>query len=259
MKRFVSRFVFLIGFAAAASTASAQQTGSLTVFYSPSGSSLEVPALTGPVPDSNPPAFKFTNDAHYGGIFGDTLLVKRVGVAGYFKWGTADDIPGGAVFTDEGLPGPQFNPTTGEKAHLLDVSGTFALIKTGAARLDATAGYFYLHAKPEISIANSYGGPSLGFRTKYIFANGLDVHGNLSIVPTFFVHGNVEHKLGDDSVIQYRLGADYGIGPHFGVSAGYDGFQLTGQALQPNPLIQYFGDTAAVTLSGFYFGGQAKW
>lgn len=46
---------------------------------------------------------------------------------------------------------------------------------------------------------------------------------------------------------------------HFGVSGGFDGFQLSGKALQPNPLIQYFGDTAAVTLSGFYFGGQVKW
>lgn len=259
MKRFITTLTLALGFAAVAATAQAQQEGSLTVFYSPAGSSLEVPALTGPVPSSNGTEFKFTNDAHYGGVFGDVLLVGRVGVAGYYKFGKADDIPGGAVFTPEGMPGPQFNPTTGEKARLLDASGTFALIKTGSARLDATAGYFYLYAKPEISKANSYGGPSLGFRTKYVFANGLDVHGNLSIVPTFFVHGNVEKSLEDDSVVQYRIGADYGITDNLGVSAGFDGFKLTGHAKQPNPLIQYFGDSAAVTLSGFYFGGQVKW
>ena len=115
MKRFVTTLTLALGFAAVAATAQAQQEGSLTVFYSPAGSSLEVPALTGPVPSSNGTEFKFTNDAHYGGVFGDVLLVGRVGVAGYYKFGKADDIPGGAVFTPEGMPGPQFNPTTGEK------------------------------------------------------------------------------------------------------------------------------------------------
>ena len=259
----MKRLVFSLALALAATLASApafaQQNGSLTVYYSPARSTLEVPALTGPVPGTNPPEFEFENDAQYGGFFGDALVFKRVGVAGYYKWGKANDIPGGAVFLPNGMPGPDFNPTTGEKARLMDVSGTFALVNTGKARLDATAGWFYLWAKPVISDANSYGGPSLGFRTKYVFDNGFDLHGSLSIVPTFFVHGNVEDSLDDDSVVQYRIGADYSIVRHFGVSAGFDGFKLTGKAKPGNPLIQFFGDSAVVTLSGFYFGGQVKW
>ena len=179
MKRLALTLFLALGIVAAAAPAHAQQQGSLTVFYSPSRSTLDVPALTGPVPGTNPPETEFENDAQYGGVFGDVLLYKRIGVAGYYKQGKANDIPGGAVFLPTGMPGPNFNPTTGEKARLTDISGTFALINTGKARLDATAGWFYLWAKPEISDANSYGGPSLGFRTKYIFDNGLDIHGNL--------------------------------------------------------------------------------
>lgn len=259
MKRPVLSVALVLAFAAASAPAFAQQAGSLTVFYSPARSTLDVPALTGPVPGTNPPETEFENDAQYGGFFGDTLVFKRVGVAGYYKWGTANDIPGGATFLPSGAPGPNFNPTTGEKARIMDLSGTFALINTGRARLDATAGWFYLWAKPVISDANSYGGPSLGFRTKYVFDNGLDLHGNLSIVPSFFVRGNVADALDDDSVVQYRIGADYSIVRHFGVSAGFDGFKLTGRAKPGNPLIQFFGDSAVVTLSGFYFGGQVKW
>ena len=190
--------------------AQAQETGSVTVFYSPSSSDLEVPSLTGKP--------SFTNDGHYGGGFGDVLLVDRVGVTGGVLFGATNTIPGGADFTS-----PTFNPTTHEIARILDVAGTFALVKTGSARVDATAGYFYLYAKPEISEANSYGGPALGFRTKYIWSNGLDVHGNLSIVPTFFVHGNVEGVLLAESIVVYRFGADYAIAEHLAVSAGYQG------------------------------------
>lgn len=259
MRRFARLLTSGFMMAAVSAPAWAQQDGSLTVFYTPARSTLEVPALTGPVPGTSPPEFVFDNDAHYGGVFGDAILIGRVGVMGGIKFGRSNTIPGGAEFTPQGLPGPNFNPTTNESARILDVAASFALVKTMSARVDATAGYFYLHAKPEISKANSYGGPSFGFRTKYVFDNGIDVHGNLSLVPAFFVHGNVEKSLDDDSIIQYRLGADYSIVEHFGVSAGFDGFKLSGKAKPGNPLIQFFGDNAVVNLYGFYFGGQVKW
>jgi hypothetical protein len=257
MKKITKYLVVSALFVLAAAPAMAQQNGSLTVAFTPGNKSLDVPALTGPVPGTN--ETEFTNDGRYGFIFGDTLLVGRFGVAGSVKFGKDNTIDGGTEFLPSGAPGPRFNPTSGEKLQLWDIAGTFALINTASARVDATAGYFYANAKPLISEANTYGGPTFGVQTKYLFRNGLDVHGKVSLAPTFFVHGNVEDSLLADSFIQYRIGADYAIVDHFGVSAGFDGFKLSGTAAPGNPLIQFFGDSAVVKLSGFYFGGQAKW
>jgi hypothetical protein len=242
MRKVFVAWICVLGMAA---SASAQSQGSLTVFFSPSSSDLQAPALTGA------PSYK--NDGHYGGAFGDTLLAGRVGVMGGMLFGSSNTIPGGANFGT-----PSFNPTTHEVARILDVAATFALVKTKAARLDATAGYFYLHAKPEISPANSYGGPSLGFRAKYVFPSNFDVHGNLSLIPTYFVKGNVAGELGEDNIIQYRFGADYGITKNFGVSGGFQGFKLSAKVVGI-PNLPASLSVAVVTLRGFYFGGQAKW
>jgi hypothetical protein len=225
--------------APAAAPALSGQNGQLTVYYNPAGSDLQAPSLTGA------PSMK--NDGHYGGAFGDTLLVGRLGVMGGVLFGSSNTIEGGADFGS-----PTFNATTHEVARIIDVAGTFALVKSRAARVDATAGYFYLHAKPEISPANSYGGPSLGFAMKYFFANRFDLHGNLSLVPTYFVHGYVKDALREQSITQYRIGANYAVTDQLGLSAGYQGFKL-------NAKVTFDGQDAVVTLRGLYFGGQARW
>lgn len=257
MKKFTFLFAAISVIALGATPAFAQ--GSLTVAFSPGNKSLDVPALTGPVPGTNFTETEFTNDGHYGLIFGDVNLIGRFGVSGGVKFGEDQTIDGAADFLPDGNPGPKFNPTTGEKLQLWDVAATFALVKTAAAQVDVTGGYFYAHAKPVVSDANTYGGPSFGVATKYRFTNGLGVHGRVSLAPTFFVHGNVEHKLLADSFVQYRLGADFKIVDHFAINGGFDGFKLSGTAAQPNPLIEFFGDSATVKLSGFYFGGSFMW
>ena len=69
--------------------AQAQETGSVTVFYSPSSSDLEAQSLTGKP--------SFTNDGHYGGAFGDVLLVDRVGVMGESCSAPRTQSPGGRL------------------------------------------------------------------------------------------------------------------------------------------------------------------
>jgi hypothetical protein len=222
-----------------AAPAPSAQNGQVTVYYNPAGSDLQAPSLTGA------PSFK--NDGHYGGFYGDAMIAGRFGVMGGALFGSSNTIAGGADFTS-----PTFNPTTNESARIFDAAATFALVKTPAAQVDATAGYFYLHAKPEISAANSYGGPSLGLRVKYFFRNRFDLLGSISLIPTYFVHGNVEGALLDESITQYRVGAHYAVTDHLGVAAGYQGFKL-------NAKVSFDGQDAVVTLSGLYFGGQARW
>lgn len=236
-----------------------------TVFYSHSTTVLKAEAMT------YSPKFEIKGD-YVGVLLESPLKYKRFGVSAAFLQGTSKDIPGAADFVTSGFNPAYyatFNPLTDETIKKLSVNLTFTALdyRDHTGNLDLSFGRFLLESEPGISKGNTFGGYSFGVAGGYDWqfgVHGLSINGTASYVPTFFVHGNVEGQFTQDYILEYRLGLEYTLLKHYGLTLGYQGMYLRGiitdetKAFAEQSLGKSVSDAAIVTANGLYFGVLAK-
>lgn len=236
-----------------------------TVFYSHSTTVLKAEAMT------FSPKFDIKGD-YVGVLLESPLKYKRFGVSGAFLQGTSEDIAGAADFVTSGYNPAYyatFNPLTDETIKKLSVNLTFTALdyQDHTGHLDFTAGRFLLESQPGISKGNTFGGYSFGVAGGYdrqFGIHGIGINGTFSYVPTFFVHGNVEGQFTQDYIMEYRLGLEYTLMKHYGLTLGYQGMYLRGiitdqtKAAAEQMLGKSVSNAAIVTATGLYFGVVAK-
>jgi hypothetical protein len=209
----------------------------VTLYYSPETTVLKAPALAGGVPT-------FENDGNYFGLTAEACYGK-LSLYGFFQDGTSDTIKGGADFT-----APTFNAITHEHSTQTELNVGYTVLQNPyVGTVDLTAGYYRLWAKPEISPANWYDGPEVGFKGRRSFDNKLVLVYKLGYLPVFRVHGWMDGKMRDDhgNIMVYKVGLEYPIDKRISITAGYQKARLLAEVVKDE-------STAVVTLEGFYYG-----
>lgn len=187
--------------------------GQVTATWNPTTTTLEALSLTGR------PEFKI--DGHYYQATGEFRLHKVV-LYGAYQFGRSKRIEGGLDPTS-----PHFNVMSGEKSEITDVVLGYQVLDTPlTGKLDLGVGYMRIYDDADISPPAWYTGNSVSLRGHRLFANGFGADYRVVYVPDFSAHGSVAPVLEGKSILHYRLAVDYVFSNSWGITAGYQDYNI---------------------------------